>query len=220
MHVKPLLRTCEWMACIAFFRIYQNKYSVQLWSCYSPPPKKKKNKKKKKTIKISLIKGTKVPVSEFARVIAHNATEENVANRRKFIRSSTFPDELKKVQVIPLHKQLEKVLVDNHRPICLLKCFSKTFKRLIHKQVINFLQKHALLYQYQFGLREKHSTTLAIIEIIGFFKNDINNGDITIGIYLDFKKAFDTVNHIIRKTRSLWHSRDDSLILWTLYKQP
>ena len=63
--------------------------------------------------------------------------------------------------------------------------------------MINFLQKHALLYQYQFGFREKHSTTLALIEIIDGIKNDINNGDITIGTYLDLKKAFDTVNHPI-----------------------
>ena len=113
------------------------------------------------------------------------------------ISSSTFPDEFKKAKVIPLHKQLEKVLVDKYRPISLLNCFSKIFERLIHKQVINFLQKHALLYQYKFGFREKHSTTLALIEIIDGIKNDINNGDVTIGTYLDLKKAFDTVNHPI-----------------------
>ena len=87
--------------------------------------------------------------------------------------------------------------MDNYRPISLLNCFSKIFERLIHKQVINFLQKHALLYQCQFGFREKHSTIFALIEIIDGIKNDINNGDITIGTYLNLKKAFDTVNHPI-----------------------
>ena len=87
--------------------------------------------------------------------------------------------------------------MDNYRPISLLNCFSKTFERLVHKQVVNFLHKHVLLYQYQYGFREKHSTTLALIEIIDGIKNDIDKGDITIGTYLDLKKAFDTVNHPI-----------------------
>ena len=92
---------------------------------------------------------------------------------------------------------MEKIFVDNYRPISLLNCFSKIFERLIHKQVINFLHKHALLYQYQFGFRENHSTTSALIEIIDGIKNDIDKGDFIIGTYLDLKKAFDTVNHPI-----------------------
>ena len=111
--------------------------------------------------------------------------------------SQTDPDDFKKAKVIPLHKELKKILVDNYRPISLLNCFSKLFERLVHKQVIGFLHKHALLYQYQFGFRENHSTTLALIEIIDGIKNNIDKGDITIGTYLDLNKAFDTVNHPI-----------------------
>ena len=62
------------------------------------------------------------------------------------ISSSFFPDDFKKAKVIPLHKKLEKIFVDNYRPISLLNCFSKIFERLVHKQVVNFLHKHALLY--------------------------------------------------------------------------
>ena len=113
------------------------------------------------------------------------------------ITSSTFPDDFKRAKINPLHKQMEKIFVDNYRPISLLNCFSKIFERLIHKQVINFLHKHALLYQYQCGFRENHSTTSALIEIIDGIKNDIDKGDFIIGTYLDLKKAFDTVNHPI-----------------------
>ena len=113
------------------------------------------------------------------------------------ISTSTFPDDFKKAKIIPLYKQLEKIVVDNYRPISLLNCFSKIFERLVHKQLISFLHKHALLYQYQFGFRENHSTTSALIEIIDGIKNDIDKGDFIIGTYLDLKKAFDTVNHPI-----------------------
>ena len=54
------------------------------------------------------------------------------------INSSTFPDDFKKAKIIPLHKQFEKLFVDNYRPISLLNCFSKIFERLIYKQVIIF----------------------------------------------------------------------------------
>ena len=113
------------------------------------------------------------------------------------ISTSTFPDDFKKAKVIPLHKQLEKIFVDNYRPISLLNCFSKIYERLVHKQLIGFLHKHALLYQHQFGFRENHSTTSALIEIINGIKNDIDKGDFIIATYLDLKKAFDTVNHHI-----------------------
>ena len=65
----------------------------------------------------------------------------------------------------------------------------------MHKQVINFLHKYALLYQYQFGFRENYLTTSTLIEIIDGIKNDIDKGDFTIWTYLDLTKAFDTVNH-------------------------
>ena len=113
------------------------------------------------------------------------------------ITSSTLSDDFKNAKMIPLHKQLENILVDNYCPISLLNCFSKLFEGLIHKQVISFLHKQALLYQYQFGFRERHSTTLALIEIINGIKNNIDKGDITIGTYLDLKKALGTVNHPI-----------------------
>ena len=110
---------------------------------------------------------------------------------------STFPDDFKRTITIPLHKQMEKVFVDNDRPLSLLNRFSKILERLILKQVINFLHKHVLLYQYQFGFSENHSKTSALIEIIDGIKNDIDKVDFIIGKYLDFKKAFDTVNHPI-----------------------
>ena len=104
---------------------------------------------------------------------------------------------LKSYHCISSWKRFLWIFVDNYRPISLLNCFSKNFERLIHKQVISFLHKHALLYQYQFGFRENHSTTTALIEIIDGIKNDIDKGDFVVGTYLDLKKAFDTVNHSI-----------------------
>ena len=64
-----------------------------------------------------------------------------------------------------------------------------------------------LLYIFQFGFRNKHSPNLAMIYLIGKISNALQNGDLVLGWFLDFSKAFDTVDHDIFITQIgiLWH---------------
>ena len=64
-------------------------------------------------------------------------------------------------------------------------------------RLYSFLSKYQILYQYQSGFREKHSTVQAIIEITDDIKEQLDKGNIVLGTYLDLSKAFDTVNHKI-----------------------
>merc|ERR1711913_105015 len=57
--------------------------------------------------------------------------------------------------------------------------------------------KFEILYEYQFGFREGHSTTQALVEITDRIKRALDNKDLTCGIFIDLTKAFDTVNHNI-----------------------
>ncbi len=68
---------------------------------------------------------------------------------------------------------------------------------MIYKRLINFLNKYNILFQFQFGFREGHSTTLALIDIVDKIKLNIDNKKYTIGVFLDLCKAFDTVDHTI-----------------------
>ena len=54
-----------------------------------------------------------------------------------------------------------------------------------------------ILYEFQFGFRQGHSTTHALTEIVDKIKLGIDKNEITCGIFLDLSKAFDTVNHDI-----------------------
>ncbi len=67
----------------------------------------------------------------------------------------------------------------------------------MHKRVIHFLNLHKILYKYQFGFRQNHSTSLALIDIAANIPEDLQNGKYVAGIYLDLSKAFDTVDHKI-----------------------
>ena len=75
----------------------------------------------------------------------------------------TFPSELKIGNIIPILKSGPENLVTNYRPISLLTTISKIFERVFCNRLVNFLQKNKLLYDLQFGFRDRHSTYLAMI---------------------------------------------------------
>ena len=54
-----------------------------------------------------------------------------------------------------------------------------------------------ILHKYQFGFRKGYSTGHAILEITDNLNSAIDNEQITYGLFLDFSKVFDTVNHDI-----------------------
>ena len=54
---------------------------------------------------------------------------------RKCIDNQTFPLSLKKADVIPSHKQLERTNAKNYRPVSLLPCISKLYERDMYNQI-------------------------------------------------------------------------------------
>ena len=106
-----------------------------------------------------------------------------------------FADKLEVVKVIALHKKGATDNPSNYRPISLLSILSKIFEKLAHKRFYNFLEVNKILHALQFGFRKKHSTLHTLISMTEHIKNMINSGNHKCGIFIDIKKAFDTVNH-------------------------
>lgn len=71
------------------------------------------------------------------------------------------------------------------------------FEKLVCKQLLNYIEKYKILNEFQFGFGKNRSTEQSIIEISECLKKSIDNNLFTCGIFLDFAKAFDTVNHQI-----------------------
>ena len=89
------------------------------------------------------------------------------------------------------------MLVSNYRPISLLSNLNKILEKLMHKRIYAFLEKYDLLYSLQFGFRSKFSTSHALIHMTEAIRSALDSGNVTCGIFVDFAKAFDTVNHEI-----------------------
>merc|ERR1711879_277686 len=62
---------------------------------------------------------------------------------------------------------------------------------------MGFIEKHKIIILNQFGLLKKHSTVMALIDVVDNIRKSIDKGEYALGVYLDLKKAFDTVNHQI-----------------------
>ena len=108
-----------------------------------------------------------------------------------------YPNSLKLVKVIPIFKAGNKTEVNNYRPISLLPTLSKITEKLMHIRLFSFLETHKVIYNSQFGFQKGMSTNHSLIEITEKIRNCMENKKYGCGIFIDLKKAFDTVNHDI-----------------------
>ena len=113
------------------------------------------------------------------------------------IDEGVFQEFLKIAKVFPLHKSGSKKDANNYRPISLLTSFSKIFEKMIFNRMICFIEKFGLLAKQQNGFCKKRSCVHAIIKITDFMRNTVCKKCYFLAFYVDFKKAFDTVDHAI-----------------------
>ena len=106
-----------------------------------------------------------------------------------------FPSELKLAKVLPICKSEEKHFTQNYRPISVLPYFSKIYEQVIYKHLIQYINSNDILYDKQFGFRKGHSTSHAIITLVGKVSKALDTGKIVVEDYLDIRKAFDCVRH-------------------------
>ena len=99
-----------------------------------------------------------------------------------------FPDELKIAKVIPMFISGDKADITNYRPISVLPFSQRFSKKNMHTYFLNCIDKHNILYKYQFGFRKSHSTNHAIILLVDKINNALDSGNVVIGVFLDPKK--------------------------------
>lgn len=111
--------------------------------------------------------------------------------------TGVFPDVLKLARITPIFKSGVPTDVSNYRPISVLPTLSKIFEKCLTNRLYSFVEKNNILSCVQFGFRRSRSTVDAVIELTEHIYNSLNSKEHAVSVFIDFKKAFDTVNHTI-----------------------
>ena len=108
--------------------------------------------------------------------------------------SGVFPDFLKIATIIPIFKKGNISDIGNYRPISILPFIGKIFEKSLYIRLVDFLSKNGILSESQFGFRPGVSTTDAISNLVEHLYENLNLSLNSINIFIDFSRAFDTVD--------------------------
>ena len=129
-------------------------------------------------------------------------SSEKIENQLSIIFNLSFVqgivrNKLKIGVIYPIHKGDSKFICSNYRPISILPIFSKIIEKLMHKRLTSFLEKYEILFKHQYGFQKGKSTEHAIIDLHSSIIKAIEKKEKACATFIDFAKAFDTVNHKI-----------------------
>ncbi len=113
------------------------------------------------------------------------------------IKTGIYVDEWKKAWVIPIFKSDDRQRCENYRPISILPIVSKILERSVFNQIYKFLNDNSLLSKHQSGFRPKHSTLTTLIQMCDTLYENMDNGQLSGVVFLDIRKAFDSIDHTI-----------------------
>ena len=113
------------------------------------------------------------------------------------ISSGIVPTEWKLARVTPIFKKGKRQGVNNYRPISIIPAVAQVFEKIIYDQFFGYLNDNDLLVSCQSGFRSLHSTLTSLLEASNSWSVNIDNGLINGVIFIDLKKAFDTIDHKI-----------------------
>ena len=108
-----------------------------------------------------------------------------------------FPEKCKISRTVPVFKAGQPTNLSNYRPISCLPVLSKIIEKVVAMQLFNYVDSNNILYNLQFGFQPGKSTVHPLIHLVDYISKAFNNSEYVIAVFLDFAKAFDTVNHTI-----------------------
>ena len=147
-----------------------------------------------------------------------NLTEPITFLINEAVKQCVFPQILKKGIITPIFKDGDNKQVSNYRPITVLPLLSKIFERYIASRLTTYFDKYSIISPQQYGFQKGRSTTDAMINLTEHIYSALNDRQHNCTVLIDFKKAFDTVNHeILIKKLHHYGIRGDPLKLLTSY---
>uniref|UniRef100_A0A8C5QZ39 Reverse transcriptase domain-containing protein n=1 Tax=Leptobrachium leishanense TaxID=445787 RepID=A0A8C5QZ39_9ANUR len=153
-----------------------------------------------------------LPSSTQVGLEAPNVTVATLINES--LATGYIPKLWKTARVVPIHKSGDSTLVSNYRSISLLPVMSKILEKCVYTQLRDYYQYWNYLTTDQSGFRPNHSTTTALLKVCNDIQAGMEQGNLTGAIFLDFAKAFDTVDHGILLKKLKDSGIGDSTLTW------
>ena len=124
-----------------------------------------------------------------------------------------FPSELKIANVVPIFKSGDDMVFSNYRPVSVLPVLSKILERLMYNRLILYINRHGLLYKYQFGFQKGKSTYMALITLIDKITEALDQGELVIGIFFSIFRRLSTL-WIMAFFFKNWNYMVYKILLW------
>lgn len=135
------------------------------------------------------------------------------------IENKKYPNVLKIHKITPIPKKPNSKNVADFRPVAVLSVIDKIFEKLIFEQLSNYLHDNCILYEHQFGFKKGSGTGEALVNVLEYICSGFDDGFKGVaGVFFDFSKAFDLVQHniLVEKLKFVGMS-NDSICLFEDY---
>ena len=130
----------------------------------------------------------------------------------KSMLTGCFPSKWKETLAIPVQNIKNTKLCEEYRTVNMLPIYEKVLEKLVEKQFRNYLENNSLIMEQQSGFRKGYSCETALNFVIESWKNEMDSKNFVIAVFLDFKRAFETVDRgILLKKLSKYGIKNNEL---------
>ena len=146
-----------------------------------------------KTLSVKKASGYDEIPAKFIKNIAPKLIRPLTLLANQCILQNTFPSNMKKANITPLHKKKDKLNKDNYRSVNLLPILSKVLERILYKQIYEHMTK--LFHKYLSGFRKGYGCQDILVRMIEDWRQSLDQDEIIGVVAIDLSKAFDCMPH-------------------------